>query len=133
MGLPALDTGVFISTFLASTIEVIEMVAIVVAVGATRSWRASLAGAAGGLLVLVAVIALLGTALQAVPLEPLRFVIGALLLAFGSQWYRKGIERVSRDGWTTGSGVEEGDDGARDVGAAGGLSAALTLRVVGRG
>src|SRR6187551_1063926 len=86
------------------------MVAIVVAVGATRSWRASLAGAAGGLLVLVAVIALLGTALQAVPLEPLRFVIGALLLTFGSQWYRKGIERVSRDGWTTGSGVEEVDD-----------------------
>jgi uncharacterized membrane protein len=108
--LPELDTGVFISTFLASTIEVIEMVAIVVAVGATRSWRASLAGAAGGLLVLVAVIALLGTALQAVPLEPLRFVIGALLLTFGSQWYRKGIERVSRDGWTTGSGVEEVDD-----------------------
>ena len=35
-----MNWGVFVSTFLAASIEVIEMVAIVVAVGVTRSWRA---------------------------------------------------------------------------------------------
>jgi len=85
------------------------MVAIVVAVGATRSWRAALTGAAGGLIVLLVVIALLGTALQAVPLEPLRLIIGALLVAFGSQWFRKGILRVSKEGWSIGTGAEEVD------------------------
>jgi uncharacterized membrane protein len=103
--------GVFISTFLAATIEVIEMVAIVVAVGVTRSWRASLAGAGAGLVVLAVSVAALGTALQNVPLRPLRLVVGALLLAFGSQWLRKGILRVSRDGWAAGVGDEHVDDG----------------------
>jgi Ca2+/H+ antiporter, TMEM165/GDT1 family len=36
--------------------------------------------------------------------------VGALLLAFGSQWYRKGILIVSRDGWATGVGEEDVDD-----------------------
>jgi len=102
--------GVFVSTFLAAAIEVIEMVAIVVAVGVTRSWRAASIGAACGLLVLVVTVAALGTALQNVSLEALRLVVGALLLAFGSQWYRKGILIVSRDGWMTGVGEEDVDD-----------------------
>src|SRR4051812_17682699 len=106
-----MNWGVFVSTFLAATIEVIEMVAIVVAVGVTRSWRASLVGAAGGLLVLAVLIAVLGTALQDVPLQPVRLVVGALLLAFGSQWLRKGIFRVARDGWSAGIGDEDVDEG----------------------
>ena len=99
-----MNWGVFVSTFLAATIEVIEMVAIVVAVGVTRSWRASLLGAAGGLVVLVVIVGALGTALQDVSLKPIRLVVGALLLAFGSQWLRKGILSVSRDGWSAGIG-----------------------------
>jgi uncharacterized membrane protein len=106
--------GVFVSTFLAAAIEVIEMVAIVVAVGVTRSWKASLVGAAGGLVVLTALIALLGTALRDVPLKPVRLVVGALLLTFGSQWLRKGILRVSRDGWAVGVGEEEVEEGVPD-------------------
>src|SRR3954454_12414836 len=102
-----MNWGVFVSTFLAATIEVIEMVAIVVAVGVARSWRASLVGAAGGLLVLTALIAVLGTALKNVPLQPVRLVVGALLLVFGLQWMRKGIFRVARDGWRVGEGEEE--------------------------
>ena len=104
-----MNAGAFVSTFLAATIEVIEMVAIVVAVGVTRSWRASLAGAAGGLVILAVVVAALGTALQGVPLKPIRLVVGALLLAFGAQWLRKGILRVSRDGWAAGIGDEDVD------------------------
>src|SRR5215203_5224911 len=93
-----MNWGVFVSTFLAASIEVIEMVAIVVAIGVTRSWRAARVGAAGGLVVLAVTIVALGAALQGLSLETLRLVVGALLLAFGSQWYRKGILIVSRGG-----------------------------------
>jgi uncharacterized membrane protein len=106
--------GVFVSTFLAATIEVIEMVAIVVAVGVARSWKASLVGAGGGLVVLAVLVAVLGTALQGVPLKPVRLVVGALLLTFGSQWLRKGILLVSRDGWATGIGEEEIEEGVEN-------------------
>jgi uncharacterized membrane protein len=59
---------------------------------------------------LAILIGVLGTALQGLPLRPLRLVIGALLLAFGSQWLRKGIFIVSRDGWATGIGEESVDE-----------------------
>jgi uncharacterized membrane protein len=105
-----MNWGVFTSAFLAATIEVIEMVAIVVAVGVTRSWRAALLGAAAGLTLMATVIAVLGVAVQDVPLKPLRLVVGALLLAFASQWLRKGILKVSRDGWATPFGEDEVDE-----------------------
>jgi uncharacterized membrane protein len=105
-----MNTTVVVSTFLAATIEVIEMVAIVVAVGATRSWRVALLGAFNGLVLLAVLIGALGTALQGVPLKPLRVVVGALLLAFGSQWLRKGILLVSRDGWDAGIGEQSIDE-----------------------
>src|SRR5262249_16444498 len=70
-------------------------------------------GAAAGLVLMAVLIATLGVALQDVPLKPLRLVVGALLLAFSSGWLRKGILRVSRDGWAAGVGEEEVD---QDVG-----------------
>jgi uncharacterized membrane protein len=105
-----MNATVLVSTFLAASIEVIEIVAIVVAVGVTRSWRVALLGAGAGLVLLAILIAGLGTALQGVELKPLGVVIGALLLAFGSQWLRKGILLVSRDGWDTGSGEQHVDE-----------------------
>ena len=106
-----MSSSVFVAVLAAASIEVIEMVAIVVAVGVSRSWRASLLGAAGGLLVLLAVVAALGAALEDVPLQPLRLVVGALLLVFGLGWLRKGILQVSRDGWMAGGvGYEEIDE-----------------------
>ena len=109
-----MNTTVLVSTFLAASIEVIEMVAIVVAVGATRQWRGALAGTLGGLVVLAVLIAALGTALQRVPLSPIRVVVGALLLTFGLQWVRKGVRSVSRDGWTTGIGEQKVEEGVGD-------------------
>ena len=105
-----MNTTVLVSTFLAASIEVIEMVAIVIAVGATRQWRGALAGTLGGLVVLAVLIGGLGTALQQVPLSPIRVVVGALLLTFGLQWVRKGVRIVSRDGWTTGIGEQQVED-----------------------
>jgi len=86
---------VFVTTFLASTVEAIEMVAIVVGVGATRGWRSTWFGVIAGLGVLIAVVAVFGLALGSVPIGPLRLVIGVLLLVFGLQWLRKGIKRVA--------------------------------------
>ena len=109
-----MNVSVLVSTFLAASIEVIEMVAIVVAVGVTRQWRGALAGTLAGLLVLVILIAALGTALQSVPLTPLRLVVGALLLVFGLQWLRKGVLRVSREGWATGIGEQQVEEDVGD-------------------
>src|SRR2546427_13291052 len=109
-----MNIPVLISTFLAASIEVIEMVAIVVAVGVTRQWRGALAGTLAGLMVLVVLVAGLGTALQRVPLSPIRVVVGALLLTFGLQWVRKGVRSVSRDGWTTGIGEQQVEEDVGD-------------------
>jgi uncharacterized membrane protein len=89
---------VLIATFLASAVEAIEMVTIVVGVGATRGWRSTLLGAATGFLVLAVLVAGFGLALSAIPIAPLRLVIGALLLIFGLQWLRKGVVRVAARG-----------------------------------
>jgi uncharacterized membrane protein len=90
--------AVLITTFLASAVEAIEMVTIVVGVGATRGWRSTIIGAASGFGVLAVVVVALGAALSVVPIGPLRLVIGALLLVFGLQWFRKGIMRVAGRG-----------------------------------
>jgi uncharacterized membrane protein len=89
---------VLVTTFLASTVEAIEMVTIVVGVGATRGWRATLIGAVSGFAVLAAAVAVFGLALSAIPIGPLRLIVGALLLVFGLQWFRKGVTRVAAHG-----------------------------------
>src|SRR3954452_12037750 len=106
-----MNVPVFVTTFFAAAIEVVEMVAIVVAVGGTRSWRGSPGraprGAGGPDRPLVAAA---GTALRNVPLQPIRLVVGALLLVFGLQWLRKGVLRIAAQGWGVGQGEEHVDD-----------------------
>jgi uncharacterized membrane protein len=89
---------VLVTTFLASTVEAIEMVTIVVGVGTTRGWRATLYGTVSGFAVLAFVVAVFGLALSALPIGPLRLIVGALLLVFGLQWFRKGVTRVAAHG-----------------------------------
>jgi uncharacterized membrane protein len=107
---------VLITAFLASAVEAIEMVTIVVGVGATRGWRSTLLGATAGFALLAVIVAAFGLALSAIPIAPLRLVIGALLLVFGLQWLRKGVVRVAARGFagmqiaaTTDSEVWTGD------------------------
>jgi uncharacterized membrane protein len=83
-----------ISTFLASSVEMVEALTIVLAVGLTRGWRSALLGSGAALVVLAAVVAVLGPAIGHVPLAPLRLFVGALLLIFGLQWLRKAILRA---------------------------------------
>ena len=85
----------FIAAFLACAVEAVEATTVVVAVGATRSWRAALHGVGAGVVVLAAVVAALGPAIASIPLNPLRLVVGALLLIFGLGWLRKAMLRAS--------------------------------------
>lgn len=89
------DVILFVATFLASAVEAVEALTIVLAVGVVRGWRSTLIGVGAASLVLAGVVAALGPALQRIPIETLRFVVGALLLAFGLQWLRKAILRAS--------------------------------------
>jgi uncharacterized membrane protein len=86
---------VFLGAALASAVEMVEALTIVLALGVTRGWRAPLQGAAAALVVLAVLVAVLGPALEAVPIDLLRLVVGSLLLVFGLQWLRKAILRAS--------------------------------------
>jgi uncharacterized membrane protein len=85
----------FLTTFAASAVEAVEALTIVLAVGVVRGWRSTLVGVGAATAVLAAIVAILGPALRLIPIDSLRFVVGALLLAFGIQWLRKAILRAS--------------------------------------
>jgi uncharacterized membrane protein len=89
------DVLLFLTTFFASGVEAVEALTIVLAVGVVRGWRSTLEGAGAALVVLAAIVAALGPALRLIPIGTLRFVVGALLLAFGLQWLRKAVLRAS--------------------------------------
>src|SRR2546422_4251108 len=89
------DAFLFLAAFLACAVEMVEALTIVLAVGVTRGWRSALIGSATALGALTAVIAALGPALTQIPIDALRFFVGALLLIFGLQWLRKAILRAS--------------------------------------
>jgi uncharacterized membrane protein len=85
----------FLAVFAASAVEAVEALTIVLAVGVVRGWRSTLIGVAAASVVLAAIVAVLGPALAHIPIDTLRLVVGALLLAFGLQWLRKAILRAS--------------------------------------
>lgn len=96
--MPVIATGAIflvVSTFLASTVEMVEALTIVLAVGVSREWRSTLVGVVGGLIALAVVVAVLGPALLFIPIDVLRVVVGTLLLIFGLQWLKKAILRAS--------------------------------------
>jgi uncharacterized membrane protein len=85
----------FLTTFVASAVEAVEALTIVLAVGVVRGWRSTLVGVGAAALLLAGVCVVLGSALGSIPIDSLRLVVGALLLAFGLQWLRKAILRAS--------------------------------------
>jgi uncharacterized membrane protein len=85
----------FAGAFLASAVEMVEALTIVLAVGVVRGWRATLVGVGAAALALAVLVAVLGPALQQVPIDALRLLVGTLLLTFGLQWLRKAILRAS--------------------------------------
>ncbi|WP_380161822.1 hypothetical protein [Kineococcus sp. R86509] len=88
-------SALFLSVFLASTVEAVEALTVVLAVGVTRGWRSGGLGVLAGLAALAVLVVGLGPALTVVPLQVLRLLVGALLLIFGLQWLRKAVLRAS--------------------------------------
>src|SRR6185503_7603007 len=86
---------VVLGAFLASAVEMVEALTIVLGVGVVRGWRAPLTGVAAATVTLAVLVVAIGPALTVVPIDTLRLVVGALLLAFGLQWLRKAILRSS--------------------------------------
>jgi uncharacterized membrane protein len=84
------------SVFLACVVEAVEALTIVLAVGHTRSWSSSLYGCGSAILALAVLIVALGPALTRLPVDALRLLVGATLLAFGLQWLRKAVLRAAR-------------------------------------
>lgn len=82
---------VIAAAFLGSLVEVVEAFTIVLAVGITRSWRPALNGAA----LLVLLVLLFGPLFALIPLAPMQFIVGLLLILFGKRWLRKAIPRAS--------------------------------------
>lgn len=87
--------ALIVAVLLACVVEAVEAATIILASGTARDWRSSLQGTAAGLLLLAAVCAILGPSVNQIPLNPLRLVVGTILLIFGLQWLRKAILRAS--------------------------------------
>jgi uncharacterized membrane protein len=89
------DVFLFLSAFLASSVEMVEALTIVLAVGVTRGWRSTLFGVGAALVALAVLVAALGPSIANAPIGVLQVVVGGLLLVFGLQWLRKAILRAS--------------------------------------
>ena len=85
--------ALFISVFLACSVEAVEAVTIVLAAGTARDWKSALRGVFAGLVTLAVIIAIFGPAISHLPISFLRVVVGGLLLVFGLTWLRKAILR----------------------------------------
>ncbi|MDQ2805358.1 MAG: hypothetical protein M3Z04_00335 [Chloroflexota bacterium] len=86
----------FLSSFLASSVEVVEAVTLVLAAGVTRGWRSVWIGVVAASVALALLVLVFGVGLLAIiPIQALRIVIGTLLLIFGLQWLRKAIMRYT--------------------------------------
>jgi uncharacterized membrane protein len=89
------DFALALSVFLACAVEAVEALTIVLAVGVTRSWRSALIGVGAATVTLAVIVAALGPALNRLPIDALRVVVGGLLLVFGLQWLRKAVLRAA--------------------------------------
>jgi uncharacterized membrane protein len=87
------DVLLVLGAALASGVEMVEAATIVLALGMSRGWRAPLLGSGAALGVLVVATLAVGPALEQIPIDTLRLVVGTLVLLFGLQWLRKAILR----------------------------------------
>ncbi|HLH99023.1 MAG TPA: hypothetical protein VKW08_28265 [Xanthobacteraceae bacterium] len=83
------------SAFLASLVEVVEAFTIVLAVASVRGARPAVSGTLAGLGALALIVLVFGPAIDRIPLGPLQFAVGVLLLLFGLRWLRKAVLRAA--------------------------------------
>jgi len=90
----------WISVFVATTVEMVEALTIVLALGITRGWRTALIATGAAIATLAIVVAIFSTVLLTLnddsgsPITPLWAIVGGLLLVFGLQWMKKAIFRL---------------------------------------
>jgi uncharacterized membrane protein len=85
--------ALFVAVFLACAVEAVEATTIVLAAGTARDWRSANFGLIAAIGVLAVVVGALAPVLSLIPLDPLRLVVGGMLLVFGLQWVRKAVLR----------------------------------------
>src|SRR5436190_1044057 len=84
-----------LGAFLACAVEMVEALTIVLGVGTVRGWRSTLIGVGAATFVLTVLVAALGPALQQIPIDALRLVVGGLLLVVVAGVLARGpLERV---------------------------------------
>jgi uncharacterized membrane protein len=84
----------FLTSFLATGVEMVEALTIILATGVTRGWKSTFVGAGAAALILTAAVAAFGATLaSAINVDVLRVIVGTFLLIFGLQWLRKAILR----------------------------------------
>lgn len=90
----------WLSLFVATTVEMIEALTIILALGISRGWRTALLATASALLVLAVVVFVFNEIISQVtdesniPIGPMWAVVGGLLLIFGLQWMKKALLRI---------------------------------------
>ena len=89
----------FLTVFLACSVEAVEALTIILAAGTTRHWGSALQGAGAALVALAATVAVLlvtavGFAVRAplakVPENTMKFAVGTMLTSFGVFWSTEG-------------------------------------------
>ena len=92
----SLVLATFISSLVASAVEMVEALTVVLAVGVTRQWRSTLLGAGAAVLVLISLVAVVGSAIATlVPIEVIRLIVGSVLIVFGLQWLTRAVLRAA--------------------------------------
>ena len=91
----------WLSVFIATTVEMIEALTIILALGITRGWRTAFIATTAAITTLAIVVTIFYSVFSLVtgestnPITPLWSVVGALLLIFGLQWMKKAILRIT--------------------------------------
>lgn len=91
----------WLSVFVATTVEMVEALTIVLALGITRGWRTAIIATGAALVTLAVVVAIFSAIFMRLtdedagsPIMPLWALVGGMLLIFGLQWMKKAIFRL---------------------------------------
>ncbi len=90
----------WLSVFVATSVEMVEALTIILALGITRGWRSALLATVAALAALAVVVGVFNSVISQItderyiPIGPLWAVVGGLLLIFGLQWMKKAILRI---------------------------------------